>query len=137
MEKKFLKANNKFNPTKRVLLRKLIPAKSLDKLNLQKLIPAKSSVKPNSRKSIPATFPQKKFARIDSRENFFPWGTYTKWWGSTVKTNRRKRKEDKDETHCIGMMWMYCENAPVWRSHRSYLVAGSENPNTVVDYLRD
>ena len=75
MEKIFLKANVKFTPAKslkRVLSRKLIPAKSLVSLNSRKLIPAKSSVKPNSRKLIPAKCPKKKFAKINSRENFFP-----------------------------------------------------------------
>ena len=75
LEKIFLKANAKFTPAKslkRALSRKLIPAKSLVKLNSRKLIPAKSSVKPNSRKLIPAKCPKKKFAKINSRENFFP-----------------------------------------------------------------
>ena len=74
VEKIFLKVNVKFTPSKslkRALLRKLIPAKSLVKLNSRKSIPAKSSIKPNLRKSIPAKCPKKRFARINSRKNFF------------------------------------------------------------------
>ena len=44
------------------------------KLNSRKLIPAKYLLKPNSRKLIPAKCPEKKFAKINSRENFFPYG---------------------------------------------------------------
>ena len=46
---------------------KLVPAKSLAKLNLRKLIPGKSLLKPNSRKLIPTKCPKKKFAKINSK----------------------------------------------------------------------
>ena len=67
----FLKANAKFI-TRRSRSRKSIPSKSLVKPDSQKLIPVKSLVKSNSRKLIPAKCLQNEFAKIKSRENFFP-----------------------------------------------------------------
>ena len=58
---------------KRALSRKLISAKSFVKLNSRELIHANSSVKPNSRKLIPThEIAEKRFAKINSRENFYP-----------------------------------------------------------------
>ena len=67
VEKIFLKANVKFTPAKslkKALSRKLIPAKSLVKLNLRKSSLEKSSEKPNSRKLIPAKCREKNSRKL-------------------------------------------------------------------------